>query len=89
MRLFICQEDVEGNVHLLLDCFFVREHFLLLWSNLQQKISKLDVVDGHGNVSFLNNLDRANKALLLLGGLLFPLQKQMYIMIRKFVSVAV
>ena len=50
---------------------------------------KLDLVDGPGIISFLNNLDRANKALFLLGGLLLPFQKQMCIIIRKFASVAV
>ena len=77
---YICQEGV------LLDCSFLREHFLLLWSSYQQKILKLDVVDDPAIVSFLNNLNRANKAL---GGLLLPFQKQMCIMIRKFVSIAV
>ena len=86
---YICQEGVEDNLHFLLDCSFLREHFSLLWSKLQQKILKLDLVDGLGIVSFLNNLDRANKALFLLGGLLLPFQKQMCIMICKFVSIAV
>ena len=86
---YICLEGVEDNLHFLLDCSFLREHFSLLWSKLQQKILKLDLVDGPGIVSFLNNLDRASKALFLLGGLLLPFQKQMCIMIRKFVSVAV
>ena len=72
----------------MLDFSFLSEHFLLLWSNLQ-KILKLDAVDGPGIVSFLNSLDRANKDLFLLGGLLLSFQKQMCIMIRKFVSVAV
>ena len=53
------------------------------------KILKLDVVDGLGIVSLLNNLERANKAVFLLGGLLLPFQKQMCIMIRKSVSIAV
>ena len=57
---YICQEIVEDNLHFVLDCFFLREHSLLLWSNLQQKILNLDVVDGPGIVSFLNNLDRVN-----------------------------
>ena len=86
---YICQEGVEDNLHFLLDCSFLREHFSFLWSKLQQKILKLDLVDGPGIVSFLNNLDRASKALFLLGGLLLPFQKQMCIMIRKFVSIAV
>ena len=73
---------------------FLREHFSFLWSKLQQKILKLDLVGGPGTlspgiVSLLNNLGCANKALFLLGGLLLPIQKQMCIMIRKFVSVAV
>ena len=38
----------------------------------QQKILKLDTVDGPGIVSFLNNFDRTNKALFLPGGLLLP-----------------
>ena len=83
------QEGVEDNLHFLLDCSFLCEHFSSLWSKLQQKISKLDLVDGPGIVPFLNNLDRANKALFLLGGLLLPFQKQISIMIRKFVSIAV
>ena len=86
---FICQEGVEDNLHFLLDCSFLRQHFSLLWSKLQQKILNLDLVDGPGIVSFLNNLDHANKALFLLGGLLLPFQKQMCIMICKFVSLAV
>ena len=43
---YICQEGVEENLHFLLGCSFLRDHFSLLWSNLQQKILKLDVVDG-------------------------------------------
>ena len=86
---YICQEGVEDTLHFLLHCSFLHEDFSLLWSKLQQKILKLDLVDGPGIVSFLNNLDRANKALFLLGGLLLPFQKQMCIMICKFVIVAV
>ena len=85
----ICQEGVEDNLHFLLGCSFLRKYFSLLWSNLQQNILKLNEVDGPGIVSLLNNLDCANKALFLLGRLLLPFQKQMCIMIRKFVSVAV
>ena len=86
---YIFQEGVEDNLHFLLDCSFLREHFSLLWSELHQKILMLDLVDGPVIVSFLDNLDHANKALFLLGALLLPFQKQMCIMIRKFVSVAV
>ena len=67
---------MEDNLHFLLDCSFLREHFSLLWSNLQQNILKIDVVDGSGVVSSLNNLNRANKALFLPDGPLFPLQKK-------------
>ena len=81
---YICQD----NLHFLLDCSFLRENFSLLWFNLQYKILKLVVVDGPGIVSFLNSLDRANTALFLIGDLLLPFQKQMCIMIPKFVSVA-
>ena len=66
---YICQEGVEDNQHFLLDDSFLRENFSLLWSNLQQKILKLDLVDGPGIISFLNYPDRANKALFLPGGL--------------------
>ena len=86
---YICQEGVEDNLHFLLDCSFLREYFSLLWSKLQQKILKLDLVDGPGIISYLNNLDCANKVLFLLGDLLLPFQKQMRIIIRKFVSLAV
>ena len=41
----------------------------------------IDVVDGSGIVSSFNNLDRANKALFLPDGLLFPFQKKNCIMI--------
>ena len=49
----ICQEGVEDNLHFLLDCSFLREHFSLLWSKLQQKISKLDLVDVPGITRFV------------------------------------
>ena len=64
-------------LHSLLDCSFLQENFLLSWPNLQHKILKLDVIDGPGIVSFLNSLDRANKALFFLGSVLLPFQKQM------------
>ena len=48
----------------------------------------LDMVDSHGIVSFLNKLDLANKALFPLGSLLLSFHEQMYIIIRKFVSIA-
>ena len=86
---YICQEGVEDNLHFLLNCSFLRENFSLLWCNLQHKILKLDMVDSSRTFSFLNNLGRANKALFFLGGLFLPFQKQMCIMIRKFVSVVV
>ena len=85
---YTCQDDVEDNLHFLLDCSFLRENFSLLLSSLQQNILKLDAIDGPGIVSFLNNLDRANKALFLVGGLLLPFHKEMCIINRKFVSVA-
>ena len=86
---YICQEGAEDKLHCLLDCSFLRDNFSILSSNLQHKILKLDVVDVPGIVSFLNNLNRANKALLLLGSLFFLFQKQMCIMIRKFIGVVV
>ena len=45
---YICQEGVEDNLHFLLDCSFLREHFSLWWSILQQEILKLDAVDDNG-----------------------------------------
>ena len=75
--------SVKRVLKTLLDCSFLCENFSLLWSNLQQKILNLDAADGPRTVLFSNNLDHANKALFLLGGLLLPFHKQMYTMIRK------
>ena len=44
----IFAKRVQYNIHFLLDYFFLDEHFSLFWSNFQQKILKLDVVDGPG-----------------------------------------
>ena len=78
---YICQEGVEDNLHFMLECSFSRESASLSLSDLQNKILKLDEVNGPGIVSFLNNLDCPNKALFLSGGLLLSFQKQMVLLV--------
>ena len=71
MSLKSCQEDVSYNQYFLLDFPSYLEIFTFV-SYLPQRNLMFDVADDPANISFLNNLDSANKTLFLPGGRLLP-----------------
>ena len=62
---FVCKQDVESVTHFLLDCSYFKQNFLSL------KIMVSNQTDGVNICQFIDNLDRHQKVLLLLGGLCY------------------
>ena len=71
---FICKNETENVDHFFFASPGFRVNFNLLWSKLETKISTLSVADGTLIVSFIRNLDRHQKCLLLLGRLICHLE---------------
>ena len=71
---FICKNETESVDHFFFVCPDCRVNFNLLWSKLKTKILTLSVADGMLIVSFIRNLDRHQKCLLLLGHLDLPFE---------------
>ena len=86
---FICKEEIESVIHLLLDCSYSRNNFDSLWNKLKLKIAQSNQRDGVYICNFITNLDRHNKVLLLLGGLVLPFDSETNIQINIFISSAV
>ena len=86
---FICKVDIENIQHFLLDCSHFKENFDSLWHNLELKIINSSSTDGVQIVNFINNLDRQNKIMLLLGGLFLPFDKVTTTLIKRFLSASV
>ena len=68
---FVCKQDVEIVTHFLLDCSYFKQNFLSLWRNLKIKITVSNQADRVNICQFIDNLDRHQKVLLLIGGALF------------------
>ena len=86
---FICKNETENVDHFFFACPYFRVNFNLLWSKLETKILTLNVADGMLIVSFIRNLDRHQKCLLLLGRLDLPFEAIVVTTIIKFISSAV
>ena len=86
---FICKNETENVDHFFFACPDFRVNFNLLWSKLETKILTLNVADGTLIVSFIRNLDRHQKCLLLLGRLDLPFEAIVVTTIIKFISSAV
>ena len=94
---FICKNETENVDHFFFACpdfrakkiFLMKANFNLLWSKLETKILTLNVADGTLIVSFIRNLDRHQKCLLLLGRLDLPFEAIVVTTIIKFISSAV
>ena len=86
---FISRNETENVDHF----FFVYPDFRvncnLLWSKLKTKILTLNVAEEALIVSFIRNLDRHQKCLLLLGRLDLPFEAIVVTTIIKFASSAV
>ena len=87
---FICKEGEETLHHFLFDCTGFREHFDLLWSSLSTKVIRSNPTDGNHMSDFLVNLEKHQKALLLIGCLPLPFDSAATgMMITRFVASAV
>ena len=75
--------------HFLLGCPNFWEHFDSLWANLTVKVAKFNDTDGRQISEFIAKLDRHQKALLLLGCLLFTFDAATVTMITRFIAEAV
>ena len=86
---FICKNKTENVDHFFFACPDFRVDFNLLWRKLKTKILTLNVADGTPIVSFIRNLDRHQKCLLLLGRLDLPFEAIVVTTIIRFISSAV
>ena len=86
---FICKEEIESVIHLLLDCSYSRNNFDSLWNKLKLKIAQSNQRDEVYICNFITNLDRHDKVLLLLGGLVLLFDSETNIQINIFISSAV
>ena len=68
---FICKDEIESVTHFLLDWSYFRNNFDSLRNKLKLKIAQSNQTDGVYICNLITNLDRNNKVLLLLVGLLF------------------
>ena len=84
-----CKNSVEDVSHFLSVCSSFRDNFECLWSNLSQKIIACNLSDGIQISHFIRSLDRQQKIILLLGGLLLPFDGVTVTMINRFTSSAV
>ena len=69
---FVCKPDIKSVTHFLLDCSYFKQNYLSLWRNLKLKITVSNQAEGVNICQFIDNLDRHDKVLLLLGGLCLP-----------------
>ena len=75
--------------HFLLDCSYFKQNFLSLWRNLKIKITVSNEADGVNICQFIDNLDRHNKVLLLLGGLCLTFDNVTNTLIKRFIAAAI
>ena len=83
--MLYCKEDLE-IYHFFLDCSQFKENFDSVWRNLQLKVTRSNQTDGIQTANFIKNLNRQNKAVLLVGGLSLPFDNQTTTLVKKFVS---
>ena len=69
LACFIYENDIEDAGHFFFDCMSFRENFTILWSNLKTTPFNANPLESNFIFSFLENLDRKHKTMLLLGGL--------------------
>ena len=86
---FICKNETENVDQFFFACPDFRVNFNLLWSKLGTKILTLNVAVGTLIVSFIRNVDRHQKCLLLLVRLDLPFEAIVVMTIMKFIFSAV
>ena len=86
---FICKEDIENTYHFFLDCPKFKESFDSVWRNLQLRVTRSSPTNAIQIANFINNLNRQNKVMLLVGGLSLPFDNQTTTLVKTFVSSAV
>ena len=85
---FICKESNDNLYHFLFDCPYFRDNFDSLWSNLVIKATNCNSADGSHVSSFLTNLDKHNKALMLVECLPLPFDSVTVTVLTRFVASA-
>ena len=75
--------------HFLRECPGFKENLDSLWDKLKTKARHLNLADGDQIVTFITNLDKHNKMLLLLGGLQLPFNDLTANSIKRFLAAAV
>ena len=87
--MLICKGNIGNTYHFLLDCSQFKENFGSVWCNLQLKDTRSNLADGIQIANFIKNLNRQNKAILLVGGLSLSFDNQTTTLAKTFVSSAV